>query len=204
VGGPAFGPTRPGFWRSPVRGRWTTSVLGAALLVGLAGVGVPPPAHGGLVRAGRIHGVRLLGGDAVGVVVWFVGAAVLHDLVLVPGYTLVDRGWRAVAARLARTGRGGPGGHGGSRGLAGRTGHGDRVPVRIINHVRVPAVLSALLFAVYLPLILGPSDASLSKSGLPGRPFAGRWLLDCAVLFAASAVIGAVRYARGASADRSG
>jgi hypothetical protein len=34
--------------------------------------------------------VRLLGGDAVGVVVWFVGAAVLHDLVLVPGYTLAS------------------------------------------------------------------------------------------------------------------
>jgi hypothetical protein len=135
-------------------------------------------------------GVRLLGGDAVGVVVWFVGAAVLHDLVLVPGYTLVDRGWRAVAVRLARTGRGGQ--------------HGDRVPVRLINHVRVPAVLSALLFAVYFPLILGPSDAYLSKSGLPGHPFAGRWLLVCAVLFAASAVIGAVRFARGASADRSG
>ncbi|WP_304450623.1 molybdopterin-dependent oxidoreductase [Nocardiopsis sp. YSL2] len=33
--GPPFGPTRPGFWRSPVRGRWTTSVLGAVLLVGL-------------------------------------------------------------------------------------------------------------------------------------------------------------------------
>ncbi|RKS08066.1 molybdopterin-dependent oxidoreductase-like protein [Nocardiopsis sp. Huas11] len=38
--GPAFGPTRPGFWRSPARGRWTTSVLGAVLLVGLAVVTV--------------------------------------------------------------------------------------------------------------------------------------------------------------------
>ncbi|MEV2278159.1 molybdopterin-dependent oxidoreductase [Nocardiopsis sp. NPDC049922] len=33
--GPPFGPTRPGFWRSPIRGPWTTSVLGAVLLVGL-------------------------------------------------------------------------------------------------------------------------------------------------------------------------
>ncbi|GAB2502972.1 molybdopterin-dependent oxidoreductase [Nocardiopsis aegyptia] len=38
--GPAFGPTRPGFWRSPVRGRSTTSVLGAVLLVGLTVVTV--------------------------------------------------------------------------------------------------------------------------------------------------------------------
>lgn len=140
-------------------------------------------------------GVRLLGGDAVGVAVWFLGAAVLHDLVFVPAYTLVDRGWQAVAGRLAR---------GGSAGRAGRAGHGDRVRARLINHVRVPAVLSALLFVVYFPLILGPSDAYLSKSGLPGQPFAGRWLLVCAVLFAASAVIGAVRYPRRAPADRSG
>lgn len=38
--GPPLGPTRPGFWLSPVRGRWTTSVLGAVLLVGLAVVTV--------------------------------------------------------------------------------------------------------------------------------------------------------------------
>ncbi|WP_304450624.1 hypothetical protein [Nocardiopsis sp. YSL2] len=139
-------------------------------------------------------GVRLLGGDAVAVAVWFVGAAVLHDLVLVPGYTLVDRGWQAVAGRLARTGRGGQGG---------RTGHADRARVRLINHVRVPAVLSALLFAVYFPLILGPSDDYLSKSGLPGDPFAERWLSVCALMFAASAVIGAVRYRRGTTAARS-
>lgn len=146
-------------------------------------------------------GVRLLGGDAVGVVVWFVGAAVLHDLVLVPGYSLLDRGWQALAGRLTRPERGGCGGGGGG---PGRGARGDRARIRLINHVRVPAVLSALLFAVYFPLILGPSDAYLSKSGLPGHPFAGRWLLVCAVLFAASAAVGAVRYARGRSADRSG
>lgn len=168
------------------RGRWYGASVFHLLLVA-----------GSFALAGYA-GVRLLGGDAVGVVVWFVGGALLHDLVLVPGYTLLDRGWQAVAARLARAFRGGRGG-----GLAGGAGQGDRVPVRIINHVRVPAVLSALLFAVYFPLILGPSDAYLSKSGLPGQPFAGRWLLVCAVLFAASAVVGAVRYARAASAGRS-
>ncbi|WP_197285925.1 hypothetical protein [Nocardiopsis sp. NRRL B-16309] len=149
-------------------------------------------------------GVRLLGGDPVGVAVWFVGAVVLHDLVLVPAYTLADRGWQAVAGLLVGAGRGG---HGGARarGTRGTRGeHGDRARIRLVNHVRVPAVLSALLFAVYFPLILGPSDAYLSKSGLPGHPFAGRWLLLCALLFAASAVVGAVRYARGAVADRSG
>ncbi|NYJ37706.1 hypothetical protein [Nocardiopsis aegyptia] len=142
-------------------------------------------------------GVRLLGGDPVGVAVWFLGGALLHDLVLVPGYTLVDRGWRAVAGRLA--GRPSGAGHGGH----GHGGRGDRARIRLINHVRVPAVLSALLFAVYFPLVLGPSDAYLSKSGLPGHPFAGRWLLVCALLFAVSSVVGAVRHAGGAAADRS-
>ncbi|WTL43556.1 molybdopterin-dependent oxidoreductase [Streptomyces brevispora] len=33
--GPPVGPTRRGFWRSPLRGPWLTSVLGAVLLVGI-------------------------------------------------------------------------------------------------------------------------------------------------------------------------
>lgn len=33
--GPPVGPTRPGFWRSPLRGPWLTSVFGAVLLVGI-------------------------------------------------------------------------------------------------------------------------------------------------------------------------
>lgn len=36
-------------------------------------------------------GVRLLNGDTLGVLVWFVGAALLHDMVLVPLYSLADR-----------------------------------------------------------------------------------------------------------------
>lgn len=30
------GPFRPGFWRSPIRGRWLTSVLGLVLLAGIS------------------------------------------------------------------------------------------------------------------------------------------------------------------------
>ncbi|MFD9220087.1 molybdopterin-dependent oxidoreductase [Streptomyces sp. NPDC060064] len=33
--GPPAGPSRPGFWRSPLRGPWLTSVFGAVLLVGV-------------------------------------------------------------------------------------------------------------------------------------------------------------------------
>ncbi|MGW6745521.1 molybdopterin-dependent oxidoreductase [Streptomyces sp. NPDC055025] len=35
TGGPPPGPSRPGFWRSPLRGPWLTSVLGLVLLVGI-------------------------------------------------------------------------------------------------------------------------------------------------------------------------
>lgn len=35
VGGPPPGPTRPGFWRSPLRGPWLTSVFGLILLIGM-------------------------------------------------------------------------------------------------------------------------------------------------------------------------
>ena len=34
-GGPPPGPARPGFWRSPLRGPWLTSVFGLILLVGI-------------------------------------------------------------------------------------------------------------------------------------------------------------------------
>ena len=38
--GPPPGPFRPGFWRSPLRGPWLTSVLGSILLVLIAVVAV--------------------------------------------------------------------------------------------------------------------------------------------------------------------
>ena len=33
--GPPPGPARPGFWRSPVRSTWTTTLIGSALLVAI-------------------------------------------------------------------------------------------------------------------------------------------------------------------------
>jgi hypothetical protein len=74
-------------------------------------------------------GVRLFAGDWAGVTLWFVGAALLHDLVLLPLYAVVDR---AVMRGL------------GAAGLRGWT-----------PYVRVPAALSALLLLVWFPLISG-------------------------------------------------
>jgi hypothetical protein len=45
-------------------------------------------------------GVRLLRGDWLGIALWFAGAALLHDLVLLPLYSSADRAAR-VAARGA-------------------------------------------------------------------------------------------------------
>ncbi|MDX6363094.1 MAG: hypothetical protein QOC85_2104 [Streptomyces sp.] len=116
-------------------------------------------------------GVRLLADDWLGVTVWFVGAAVLHDLVLVPLYALADR---AVSGALGAAGR---------REWAG--------------YVRVPAALSGLLLLVWFPLISGQvAGRYASATGLSGDGFAARWLLITAVLFGASAALLVLRSLR--------
>jgi hypothetical protein len=104
------------------------------------------------------------------IAVWFVGAAVAHDLVLFPIYALGDR----VATRTRK-----------------------HPPVRAVNHVRVPVLAAGLTFLVFFPGIIGQgSDAHLRASGLTQEPYLGRWLLLCAAFFAASAFVYAVRHVR--------
>ena len=78
------------------------------------------------------------------ILVWFLGAIVLNDLVLFPFYALADRslhaGWRAVTGHLP-----------------------DRKPrVPIINYLRIPALGSGLLFAMFFPGIIEQGIACLS------------------------------------------
>ncbi|SDP82014.1 hypothetical protein SAMN04487981_1464 [Streptomyces sp. cf386] len=116
-------------------------------------------------------GVRLLVDDWFGVAVWFVGAALLHDLVLLPLYAAVDR---SVV-----------------RGL-GAAGHREWV-----MYVRVPAALSGLLLLVWFPLISGMVDRRYRLgTGLSPEGFLARWLLITAVLFGASALLLALRLRR--------
>lgn len=116
-------------------------------------------------------GVRLLADDWFGVVLWFVGAALLHDLVLVPVYSAADRA-------LVRT--------------LGAAGHRERT-----LYVRVPAALSCLLLLVWFPLISGRvADRYRSDTALSGEGFLSRWLLVSAVLFGASAVLLVLRSRR--------
>lgn len=116
-------------------------------------------------------GVRLLDDDWFGVALWFVGAALLHDLVLLPLYATADR---ALVGGLRATGRG-----------------------AWILYVRVPAALSGLLLLVWFPLISGSvSRRYRSATGLPADGFLARWLLITAVLFGASALLLALRLRR--------
>lgn len=116
-------------------------------------------------------GVRLFAGDWLGVALWLVGAALLHDLVLLPLYALADR---AVARGLDAAGR-----------------------RAWTMYVRVPAALSALLLLVWFPLISGTVDRRYrSATGLPADGFLVRWLLISAVLFGGSALLLALRVRR--------
>ncbi|MGW8554749.1 hypothetical protein [Streptomyces tubercidicus] len=119
-------------------------------------------------------GVRLLKGDPLGVALWFVGAALLHDLVLLPLYTAADRLLQnAFRHRRHSTGPPCP-------------------PTGGINYLRVPAFVSLLLLVVWYPLVLDRVPEFSLYTGLPSGVFWGRWLLITAGLFAASAVCLAV------------
>lgn len=98
------------------------------------------------------------------IALWFVGAAVVWDLLLGPAYAAADAGLRAVLGRLRTRG------------------------VRPLNYVRVPAALSSLLLLVWAPLILQRSEGVYrAKTGLTQDPYLDRWLVVTAVLFAAAA-----------------
>jgi hypothetical protein len=120
---------------------------------------------------------QVLGGSApVNFAAWFVGAALLHDIVFLPLYSLLDR----IAHHGARRAR---------------VGAPSSVP--LINHLRAPALISGLLLLVYFPLILGPAGRTYRAAtghGLDG--YLRNWLLITAALFVASAVVYAVRLRR--------
>ncbi len=103
------------------------------------------------------------------ILLWFIGAIALHDFVLFPLYTGLDR-------------------------LAGgrRLGGG-------VNYVRVPVLLSLLLLLLFLPLILtlspGPYE---SATGLQPESYLRNWLAVSAVLFLAAGVAYALHARRSA------
>ncbi len=121
-------------------------------------------------------GVRLLAGNPIGVGAWFVGSAVVHDLVLFPLYAGLDAALVILLRRrpaLATVGG-----------------------VPWLNHLRMPAVISGLLLLVWSPLILRLETAYHTVSGMSDQPFLARWLAVTAALLAISAATLVVRVAR--------
>jgi hypothetical protein len=108
-------------------------------------------------------GARLLRPDAGAVVKWFLGAAIAHDLLLLPAYAGFDWALRQLSARL-------PG------------------PTPWINYARVPFFLSGLLILIWYPLIARRSPIFEATTGLPIDTFFARWLFLSLALCALSAV----------------
>ncbi len=84
---------------------------------------------------------------AANIVAWLVAAVVLHDLVALPLYTLLDRLlWRAAPRRLAAA-------------------------------LRTAAVLAGFTFLVFFPPILGLNDRTFARvAGHPPSGYAARWI----------------------------
>lgn len=111
---------------------------------------------------------RLFGAQPGWVAVWFVGAAVVHDLVLAPVYALLDRA-------------GGP----------------RRAWPWWWNHVRYPAAFSLLLLMVWAPEILRKGTGTFrAATGFGNSVYLGRWLSVTGALFAISALWLLVRLVR--------
>ncbi len=116
---------------------------------------------------------QIIKNDAwVNFLAFFIGAALLHDVVLLPIYAAIDKlGLMPIHHKV-----------------------NPRLPVPMINHVRAPAVIGAMLLLIYLPLISGKSDASLrAASGHVPHGYLGNWLLITAALFVGSGLIYALR-----------
>lgn len=118
--------------------------------------------------------MRLFAVRPVEVAIWLVGAAILHDLILLPLYSLADLSALSVLRHRA-----------------------EAVPkAPWINHLRVPAFLSGLLLLVWFPLVLGISRPYPAATALTLDVYLPRWLIITAGLFGVSALTYALRLRR--------
>ena len=112
------------------------------------------------------YAVSRLFGDTVALVritIWFIGAAVVWDLVVGPLLAAGDSGLRLVTRRVAG--------------------------VSPLNYVRFPALLSLLLLLMWAPLIFQRSEGVYRvKTGLVQDPYLERWAAVAGVLFLLSAL----------------
>ncbi len=109
--------------------------------------------------------------DELNFVIWLVAGAILHDIVLLPLYSVVD-----LVSRLAMSDH-------------------PRRRIRAANHVRFPAAISLVVLLVYSPTILNRNPGTFER--LSGRPQATdpleAWLWITLGLFAVSGAALATR-----------
>lgn len=122
-----------------------------------------------LAFAGYLVWVVLPAPNSARIFIWIALAAGVHDVLLWPLYTLLDRALTRTRTRNEK----------------------QRQPaVPWINHVRVPAVLSAVMLLISFPLVLRHSEPAYhAASGLTEQPYLGRWLVLSGSAFAASALM---------------
>jgi hypothetical protein len=122
----------------------------------LAHVVLLPLSVWGLLQALQVSSAKA----AAGIAVWLAGAVIVHDLLVLPLYSLADRALRRVA-RGAR-----------------------------VNYVRIPAALSLLMLVVFWGTIGGRGEGVYHRvSGRSFEGYAARWLLVTAALFAGSGLL---------------
>jgi hypothetical protein len=104
--------------------------------------------------------------DTAAVLLWFVAAIVGHDLVLLPLYSAVDR----ILFRRR-----------------------PRPKLNPTPYVRIPLILSGLLFLVFFPDILGLGDSTYRlASGQQKSGYLAHWLIATGALFLLSLLAYAV------------
>lgn len=116
---------------------------------------------------GLYAGIKLVEADPWGVIVWLLAAAVLHDIVLVPAYTGLDRAARGPLR--------------------------DSRPPFWYDHIRVPVLLAGLLLLVFFPLILRFPGSFPRITGTSLEVYLPRYLALVASLFALSGLALVVR-----------
>jgi peroxiredoxin len=114
---------------------------------------------------------ELLPVNAIGIPIWFVGAVILHDLLLMPLYTLADRSALAVFRHRPQ-----------------------KLPaVPWINYLRVPVVLAGILLLIWFPLIFRLPTGFPHSTTLSLDPYLWHWLAVTGALFLLSATALALR-----------
>jgi hypothetical protein len=120
---------------------------------------------------------RIFSGGAVPkLLLLYLAFVIAHDLIFVGIYSGLDRVTRRALSRLSLT---------------------RRSAIPMINHVRAPALISALLLIIYGPLILGLADGEyFALTGHRPEHYLRNWVLITAGLFLGSGAIYLARVGR--------